>query len=116
MAARIGNATALGPSEYEPTEINKPKLLIVDELGYLPLEPDAAHLFFRLVSRRYETGAMLNHVEPQCCRMGRGVRRSGARDRDPRPDLAPQPRTDHPRRQLPPPRQAKERPHQVARR
>jgi hypothetical protein len=27
--------------------------------GYLPLEPDAAHLFFQLVSRRYETGAML---------------------------------------------------------
>jgi DNA replication protein DnaC len=37
----------------------KPKLLIVDELGDLPLEPDAAHLFFQLVSRRYETGAML---------------------------------------------------------
>ncbi len=37
----------------------KPKLLIIDELGYLPLEPNAAHLFFQLVSRRYETGAML---------------------------------------------------------
>ena len=37
----------------------KAKLLVVDELGYLPLEPDAAHLFFQLVSRRYETGAML---------------------------------------------------------
>src|SRR6201994_1869539 len=37
----------------------KPKLLIVDELGYLPLAPVAAHLFFQLVSRRYETGAML---------------------------------------------------------
>jgi len=39
--------------------LSKPKLLIVDELGYLPLEPDAAHLFFQLVSRRYEAGAML---------------------------------------------------------
>lgn len=39
--------------------LSKPKLLIIDELGYLPLEPDAAHLFFQLVSRRYETGAML---------------------------------------------------------
>ena len=37
----------------------KPKLLIVVELGYLPLEPDAAHLFFQLVNRRYEKGAML---------------------------------------------------------
>jgi DNA replication protein DnaC len=39
--------------------LSNPKLLIVDELGYLPLEPYAAHLFFQLVSRRYETGAML---------------------------------------------------------
>jgi IstB-like ATP binding protein len=39
--------------------LSKPKLLIVDELGYLPLEPDAAHLFLQLVSRRYETGTML---------------------------------------------------------
>lgn len=37
----------------------KPKLLIVDEIGYLPLEKDAAHLFFQLVARRYERGSML---------------------------------------------------------
>src|SRR3546814_3472150 len=36
-----------------------PKLLIVDELGYLPFETNAAHLFFQLVSRRYERGSML---------------------------------------------------------
>src|SRR3546814_7255728 len=35
------------------------KLLIVDELGYLPFETNAAHLFFQLVSRRYERGSML---------------------------------------------------------
>jgi hypothetical protein len=34
-------------------------LLIIDELGYLPFEPNAAHLFFQLVSRRYEKGAIL---------------------------------------------------------
>ena len=37
----------------------KPKLLIVDELGCLPFEPDAAHLLFHLVSRRYEPGVLL---------------------------------------------------------
>lgn len=37
----------------------KPKRLIVDELGYLPFEPNAAHLFFQLVSRRYERGSLL---------------------------------------------------------
>jgi DNA replication protein DnaC len=34
-------------------------LLIVDELGYLPFELRAAHLFFQLVNRRYEKGSLL---------------------------------------------------------
>src|SRR4029078_5302922 len=33
--------------------------LFIGELGYLPFEPNAAHLFFQLVSRRYEKGAIL---------------------------------------------------------
>jgi hypothetical protein len=33
--------------------------LIIDELGYLPFDPNAAHLFFQLVSRRYERGSVL---------------------------------------------------------
>jgi len=37
----------------------KPKLLVVDELGYLPLENQTAHRFFQLVGRRYERGSML---------------------------------------------------------
>lgn len=37
----------------------KPKLLIVDELGYLPLERASAHVFFQLVTRRYEKGSIL---------------------------------------------------------
>ncbi len=37
----------------------KPKLLIIDELGYLPFDQKAAHLFFQLVSRRYEKGSVL---------------------------------------------------------
>jgi len=37
----------------------KPKLLCIDELGYLPFDPRAAHLFFQLVARRYERGSML---------------------------------------------------------
>jgi DNA replication protein DnaC len=31
----------------------------VDELGYLPFGANAAHLFFQLVSRRYERGSGL---------------------------------------------------------
>jgi len=45
--------------EERLSHLAKPKLLIVDELGYLPFEPNAAHLFFQLVSRRYERGSLL---------------------------------------------------------
>jgi DNA replication protein DnaC len=34
-------------------------LLIVDEIGYLPVVPDGGSLFFQLVNARYEKGAMI---------------------------------------------------------
>jgi DNA replication protein DnaC len=37
----------------------QPKLLIIDEIGYLPIERLGANLFFQLVSRRYERGSIL---------------------------------------------------------
>lgn len=36
-----------------------PKLLIVDELGYLPLDRTAATLLFQLIVRRYEKGSLI---------------------------------------------------------
>jgi len=59
LVANLAKAQADGRLEERLTHYTKPKLLIVDELGYLPLDPDAAHLFFQLVSRRYGRGAML---------------------------------------------------------
>jgi DNA replication protein DnaC len=59
MAASLAKAHAEGHLEERLTHYSKPKLLIVDELGYLPLEQNAAHLFFQLVSRRYERGSIL---------------------------------------------------------
>jgi DNA replication protein DnaC len=41
------------------TFYSKPKLLVIDELGYLPFEKRSAHLFFQLVARRYERASML---------------------------------------------------------
>lgn len=59
LVANLAKAQVDGRLEERLTHFAKPKLLIVDELGYLPLEPDAAHLFFQLVSRRYERGSTL---------------------------------------------------------
>ncbi|HOI74683.1 MAG TPA: IS21-like element helper ATPase IstB [Syntrophales bacterium] len=35
------------------------KLLIIDEIGYIPIDRHGAHLFFQLISRRYEKGALI---------------------------------------------------------
>ena len=36
-----------------------PRLLIIDEIGYLPIDRTEANLFFQLISRRYEKGPMI---------------------------------------------------------
>jgi DNA replication protein DnaC len=40
-------------------QLSYPKLLILDELGYLPLSHPEASLFFRLIVRRYERGSLI---------------------------------------------------------
>ena len=56
---------ALAAAEREGRLIEKirfytrPALLIVDEIGYLPITPGGANLFFQLVNARYEKGAMI---------------------------------------------------------
>lgn len=36
-----------------------PRLLIIDEIGYLPIDRQGANLFFQLISRRYERGPLI---------------------------------------------------------
>ncbi len=37
----------------------RPRLLVIDELGYLPMERLSANLFFQLIAKRYEHGAVI---------------------------------------------------------
>ena len=39
--------------------LTQPKRFIIDEIGYIPIDRQGANLFFQLVSRRYERGAIL---------------------------------------------------------
>jgi DNA replication protein DnaC len=39
--------------------VNVYRLLIVDEIGYLPMGREQANLFFQVVAKRYERGAMI---------------------------------------------------------
>jgi len=59
LLAQLSRAQVEGKLADQISFYSKPKLLVIDELGYLPLEKQTAHLFFQLVSRRYERGSML---------------------------------------------------------
>jgi DNA replication protein DnaC len=52
---------ALGESRLEERLklLTQPQLLIIDEIGYLPIDRQGANLFFQLVSRRYERGSII---------------------------------------------------------
>lgn len=59
LLAALTRAHADGHLAEQIAFYAKPKLLIIDELGYLPLERTSANLFFQLVARRYERGSIL---------------------------------------------------------
>lgn len=56
---RLGEARRLGTLEAELERLRRIPLLIVDEVGYIPFDPEAAALFFALVSSRYERASLV---------------------------------------------------------
>ena len=54
MAIRIPGAARYAAEARPCASAGKPKLLVVDEIGYLPFDRAGANLFFQLISRRYE--------------------------------------------------------------
>lgn len=59
LVAQLMRAEAEGRLEERLAHLAKPSLLIVDEVGYLPFERQAANLLFQLVNRRYERGSII---------------------------------------------------------
>ena len=45
--------------QTELTRLTRYPLLVIDEVGYIPFEPEAANLFFQLVSSRYERASLI---------------------------------------------------------
>jgi DNA replication protein DnaC len=56
---RLTDAHRAGRLANELTRLRRYGLIIVDEVGYLPFEQDAANLFFQLVSSRYEHASLI---------------------------------------------------------
>jgi DNA replication protein DnaC len=57
--ARLQTAHQHGRLATELAKLRRYALLIVDEVGYIPFEQDAANLFFQRVSTRYEHASMI---------------------------------------------------------
>jgi DNA replication protein DnaC len=57
--ARLADAHAAGRLQGELTRLGRYPLIVVDEVGYIPFESEAANLFFQLVSSRYERASLI---------------------------------------------------------
>src|SRR5213078_3828823 len=57
--ARLADAHTAGRLQTELVRLGRYPLLVVDEVGYIPFEPEAANLFFQLVSARYERASLI---------------------------------------------------------
>jgi DNA replication protein DnaC len=55
----LAAAKSAGRLKVELKKYTKPALLILDELGYLPIDKVGADLLFQVISLRYEQGAMI---------------------------------------------------------
>ena len=55
----LERAKAEGKLSARLRALTRPALLLIDEIGYLPLTRDAASLFFRLVNGRYERASTI---------------------------------------------------------
>jgi len=52
-------AQTLGRLKNELKRYRKPTILVVDELGYLPIDKTGADLLFQVISQRYEQGSIV---------------------------------------------------------
>ncbi len=50
---------SLGCASSRGGAVNAYKLMIIDEIGYLPMSREQANLFFQVVVQRYERGSMI---------------------------------------------------------
>lgn len=56
MARRLAKSMAENRLHREMRNLVRPSVLIVDEVGYLALEPAQASLFFQVIAERYDKG------------------------------------------------------------
>ena len=56
---RLALAHSAGRLHDELRRLGRYPLIVIDEVGYIPFEPEAANLFFQLISARYERASVI---------------------------------------------------------
>jgi DNA replication protein DnaC len=59
MGPQLADAKRQGQLEDELRRLGRLPLIVVDEVGYIPFDPEAANLMFSLVSNRYERASLI---------------------------------------------------------
>jgi DNA replication protein DnaC len=59
LIERLKTANREGIFEKKMKDFTKYKLLIIDEIGYLPFDEEGAHCLFQLISKRYEKSSTI---------------------------------------------------------
>ena len=59
LVSALNKAYSENRLEEKIKQICMPRVLIIDEIGYVPIDPHGAHLLFQVISRRYEKGSII---------------------------------------------------------
>ena len=102
LAARCRKAAIEGRWATTMRFFAGPAVLIIDELGYLPMPTEDANALFQVISQRHLKSSIILTTQPRRQRLGRHLRRHHHRRRHARPAPAPLQRHQPHRRQLPP--------------
>ena len=98
-----GSATLIdeGRLHDELSRLGRIPLLVIDEVGYIPFDGEAANLFFQLISSRYERASVIVTSNKPFGRWGEVFGRPRCRRRDDRPPRPSRRGREPERRQLP---------------
>lgn len=70
LVMRLRRAKEEGRLDRELSQLGRARLLVIDELGFLPLDPDGARLLFQVVSDAYERQSLVITTNLEFSRWG----------------------------------------------
>ena len=76
LVMRLLRANAENRLDRELSQIGRARLLVVDELGYIPIDEEGSRLLFQVAANAYERQSIVHDRQHRVRRMGQDLRRS----------------------------------------